>query len=411
MKLSIRPFENIFSVISLILFSQGFFNIIIGSSSSQEKGDVDSIFLRVVFLLIYLLTFALLAFRQQRTLAFLKTHTWIVFLFGLTAASVFWSNVPNIAFRKVVSFVGSSLFGLYLGSRFSFKEQLRLYGWVYGISILFTLLFALGLPEIGVMNTAAIVGAWRGIYPHKNGLGQSMFAAFLTFYFWFGLYSEKKNKLIAIAFCLLSIVIIYFGESATSLISVLFIFGIAEGLKRLSLKSKQSVFLVLLFTLFTCFISFLLIANFEAFLSANSRDITLSGRTPLWATLWEFIQQRPFLGYGYESFFVSQSRESQLLWQVHSWKPPNTHNGYIHIWLHVGLVGLIIFSVGYFGCWFKSLYKYLVAKDLRMLWIFSFLTYTIFFNLTEVSFLATNSNVWIMSLACIYSLKETRVTK
>ena len=409
MKQSIRSFEHIFAVISLILYSQGFFPIIIGGNSFQSKGDVDSFVLRVAFLFIYAMTIALLAFRRQRTLAFLGTNTWVLFLFAIATISITWSSIPHVAFRKVIALIGSSLFGLYLGSRYSFKEQLKIYGWVYGISVTCSLIFALLLPKYGIMNTVAIQGAWRGIYPHKNGLGQSMFASFLTFYFLLNV--EREKRLLFGTFCFLSVVLIYFGESATSLMSVLFIFAIAQGLKRLSLKSKKSILAILLFIILVCILLFLFVANFNAFLTANDKDITLSGRTILWASLWDFIQERLWLGYGFGSFFSGESREAYLLWQVHDWSPVHSHNGYVNLWVNLGLISLAVFSIGYFGCLFNSLYKYLISKDMRMLWIFLFLIYTVFFNFTEVSFMSTNSNIWIMSLACIYSLKITSRTK
>ena len=65
MKLSIRPGENVFAVISLILFSQGFYSIILGQSIGGDEGDIDSALLRFSFLGIYLVTFALLAFRAS----------------------------------------------------------------------------------------------------------------------------------------------------------------------------------------------------------------------------------------------------------------------------------------------------------------------------------------------------------
>ena len=289
MKKSIRPLEDVFSVISLILFSQGFYPIILGAGSSEE-GDVDSLFLRLVFIAIYFFTIALLLFRWQRTLFFLKTNLWLLFLIGLAIASVSWSSIPAISFRKVIALLGSTFFGIYLGSRYTFEQQLKIYGWVFGISVFFSFLFALLIPEYGIMNTDAIVGAWRGIYPHKNGLGESMFASFLTFYF-LSIISKKRQLLFKIL-CFLSVVLIVFGETATALMSVVFIFSTAQGLSRLSLKSKKSVFFILVFLIFTSLMLLLLTLNFNAFLSANDRDITLSGRTLLWDTLWDFILQK-----------------------------------------------------------------------------------------------------------------------
>lgn len=402
MKRSIRPFENVFSIISLILFSQGFYPIILGNT--VDEGDVDSVFLRIVYIFIYFFTLALLVFRRHRTWYFLKSNLWLLFIVGLAAVSVSWSSIPDVAFRKVVALLGTTFFGIYLGSRFTFKEQLKIYGWVFGISLFFSYLFAIALPQYGIMNTTAIVGAWRGIYPHKNGLGESMFASFMTFYFLANI-SQKRQLLFRIL-CLLSVVLIFFGESATALMSVLFIFATAKGLEKLSLRSKRSVLMILLFLIFSLLMLFLLLVNFNTFLSVNEKDVTLSGRTLLWDTLWDFIRQKPWLGYGYGSFFSGEGREANLLWQIHQWNPVHSHNGFIQLWINLGGIGLIVFVLGYASCLFNSLFKYLVSKDPQMLWVFLFLMYTVFLNLTEVSFAAANSIIWIITIASIYSMKK-----
>ena len=407
MKYSIRPLENIFSIVSLLLFSQGFYPIILGSRSSEEA-DIDSPLLRIIFLLIYFVTIGLLAFRWQRSLAFLRTNLWLLFLIGLAIASISWSSIPAISFRKVIALLGTTFFGIYLGSRYTFEQQLKIYGWVFGIAVFFSFLFALLIPEYGIMNTISITGAWRGIYPHKNGLGESMFASFLTFYF---LSLLSKQQLLFRLLCILSVLLIYFGQSATALMSVLFIFLTAQGLKKLSLKSRRSVLMILLFLILTSLLMFLIILNFNTFLNVNNKDITLSGRTFLWDSLGDFIRQKPWLGYGYGSFFSSEGREANLLWQVHDWSPVHSHNGYIQLWINLGIVGLLIFICGYIGCLFDSLFKYLVFKDPQMLWIFLFLMYTVFLNLTEVSFLSSNSIIWIISLASIYSMKKIALAK
>ena len=406
MKYSISSLETAFSVGSLLLFSQGFYAIILGVTVGGDEGDIDSVLLRVMFLGIYFVSFALLAFRWQRSLTFLRTNVWVLLLLGLAFISISWSSIPDIALRKVISLIGTTLFAVYLASRYSFEQQLKIYGWTFGISIICSFIFALALPKYGISSLDAVSGTWRGIYPHKNGLGESMFASFLTFYFLS--ISSKKNKLLFRIFCLLSIVLILFGKSATSLVSVVFIFAIAQGLDVISLKSKTSVLLTLLFIIFSAFLLFLLVINFSAFLEANNRDITLTGRIPLWESLWEFIKQKLWLGYGYGSFFSGVHRETDLLWKVHRWNPVHAHNGYIQLWLHLGLVGLLMFIFGYFKCLFNSLFKYLIFKDLKMLWVFLFLLYTVTLNLTEVSFLGNQGFIWIISLAAIYSMKPTK---
>ncbi len=406
MKQSIRPFENVFSVVSLLLFSQGFFTVILGGSGiGGEEGDIDSLFLRLAFLGIYAISIALLAFRWPRTLSFLKTNLWVLILIALAIVSVSWSSIREIAFRKVIAMIGTTFFALYLASRYSFEQQLKIYGWTFGIAVVCSFLFALAIPEYGISSLDAVSASWRGIYPHKNGLGQSMFISFLTFYFLS--VSSKKNRLLLRIFCLLSVVLTLLAQSATSFVSVVFIFALAQGVKHLSLKSKKSVLLVLLFIIFSALLLFIIVINFNTFLAANNKDITLTGRTPLWADLWVFIQQKPWLGYGYGSFFSGVHRETDLLWKVHQWVPVHAHNGYIQLWLHLGIVGLSVFMVGYMRCLFNSLFKYLISQDIKMLWAFLFLIYTVTLNLTEVSIFTAQGIVWIMSLVAIYSMKPT----
>lgn len=403
MKQSISPLEKIFAVISLILFSQGFFPIIIGGDNF-EGGDIDSPLLRIIFILIYATTIFLLTFRWPRTIAFLGTNIWFLFLICLAIISVSWSSIPDIALRKMVALVGTTIFGIYIASSYDYEEQLKVYCWVFGFSIIFSLLFVIAAPQYGIMNTDAISGAWRGIYPHKNGLGASMFISFMAFYFLSQ--EEKKYRLLLQIFCLLSVILTYFSESATSLVSILFIFALSQGLKHLSLRDKRSVLLILLFLIVIFLIQFLLLINFNTFLSVNDKDVTLSGRTILWKSLWQFIQQKPFLGYGYGSFFSGVHRQTDLLWKVHNWSPVHAHNGYIQVLLHFGFVGLIPLVVGYIYSLFTSLYKYLAYKSSQMLWIFLYLFYTVCLNFTEVSFFSTNSITWIVTVASIYSVKN-----
>jgi len=407
MKKLTRLFEKIFVVISLLFFTQGFFTIILGSDVELNP-DKDSLLLRLIGLSIYLIAFFLSAFRWQKTLTFVSKNLWILFLVSLAIVSVSWSSVPDISLRKTIALIGTSIFGMYLGSAYNFEEQLKLYGCTFGISIIASFLFVFALPEYGILNNEAITGAWRGIYPHKSGMGEIMSISFITFYFL--LSSATKYRLFIALNCLFSIILIYNSQSATALTLIVFIFLIGETLKKLSLKSKESVFLILSFLIIAVFVQLLFILNFNTFLDINGKDITLSGRTTLWESLWEFIRLKLWFGYGYGTFFSSLNRETQLLWKVHTWSPVHAHNGYIQLWINLGLVGLLTFLAGYISCLFNSLFKYLVFKDIKMLWIFSFLVYTVFLNFTEVSFMAINSIVWIISLASIYSMKTIKTT-
>ena len=397
----LRFFENLFAAISLFFFSGGLLSIIIGLPS-ESKPDVDSPLLRSIFLLIYFITLFLLTLRWQKTLRALQRHPWIFFLVALAIVSTLWSSVPDITFRKSIALTGSTLFGIYFGSHYDFDEQLKILGWTFGVSIILSLVFVILLPEYGLMNTLG--KPWRGIYLHKNGFGEAMFISFITFYF----LSKRANKY-KLAFKLayvLSAVLVYFANSATSLISVVFIYATAKVLSYSSLKSRFHVLLLLILLIIGLLLSLFLSINLSNFLEANNRDVTFTGRTPLWASLIDFIKIKPWFGYGYGAFFSGSHSETQLLWRMYSWKPPHAHNGLLTILLDLGFVGCFAFVLGYIYSLSRSLFGYLIGKDIRMLWTFSFLLYAVFFNFTEVSFLSVNALNWVISLTCIYSLSS-----
>jgi exopolysaccharide production protein ExoQ len=404
----IRWGENIFIVISIIFFSQGLFSLFIDTAKLEEHPDASSFVLALMSLLIYSTTAAILVLRWKTKGRLFYKNKWILLLLTLAVVSTLWSSVPDITFRKSISLIGTTIFGIYFGTHHSLSHQLRLLGWSFGISIGLSFVFVLLLPSYGVMNTNAIVGAWKGIYLHKSSLGENMFISFLVFYF-LAASNIGFNKFIAVLGCCCSVILIVFSKSATSLIALVFVYAILNTLKYLSLRSKLSTSIVFLFLTGLLISQMILILNIDEFLSASSKGITISGRTPLWGSLWEFIQLKIEFGYGYSAFFSASHTETEAIWKLHSWGVMHAHNGYIQILLHVGIFGFSIFMLGYLDIIRRSLISYLTSKNVQFLWIFSFFCYTVIYNLTEVSFMSINHLNWILIVSFSHSLNSIGV--
>jgi exopolysaccharide production protein ExoQ len=80
----------------------------------------------------------------------------------------------------------------------------------------------------------------------------------------------------------------------------------------------------------------------SAILEASDRDATFTGRTGLWETvLREPIN--PLLGEGYGSFWLGERLER--FWAMYPTSPPiQAHNGYIEVYLNLGLVGVLLIA-------------------------------------------------------------------
>lgn len=69
----------------------------------------------------------------------------------------------------------------------------------------------------------------------------------------------------------------------------------------------------------------------------------LTGRTEVWRELLPYIEARPWLGYGYESFWTPERLMD--FGGAQGWAVPDAHNGYINLALGIGLPGSLLYTL------------------------------------------------------------------
>jgi O-antigen ligase len=76
----------------------------------------------------------------------------------------------------------------------------------------------------------------------------------------------------------------------------------------------------------------------------SSKDVTLSGRTGIWAVLTDHILRSPWLGSGYGAYWTASPQPGtdayELFQRLNGFYPGSAHNGYLEITNDLGLVGL-----------------------------------------------------------------------
>jgi exopolysaccharide production protein ExoQ len=88
---------------------------------------------------------------------------------------------------------------------------------------------------------------------------------------------------------------------------------------------------------------------------------TLSGRAFIWPEVMRFVQERPLLGYGYESFWTPARIEvisSELGWGLRE-----AHNGYLEMLLWLGWTGLLLTLVATAAGLAAAVRGFLATKD------------------------------------------------
>ena len=132
-------------------------------------------------------------------------------------------------------------------------------------------------------------------------------------------------------------------------------------------------------------ISLIIIINLESILGLFGRDVTFTGRTPIWAAIWEWILERPFFGYGY-AFWVSEGRElARLRIQIGFDTAAHSHNTWLDIWLQMGIFALIAIMIAFFRAMLTSI-KLFIFDEIKLSVVFlSLLLFFLYRSFTEVS--------------------------
>jgi O-antigen ligase len=135
----------------------------------------------------------------------------------------------------------------------------------------------------------------------------------------------------------------------------------------------------------------------EGLLEALGRDATLTGRTQLWNAVLSMIWQRPWLGYGYAAFWQGWEGEESahvLLWMMAFGGGQYygaADNGYLQLWLDLGLVGVMLFACQFLLTFSRSIAWARRTKTVEGFWPLTFLVALLVINYGESVFLDKNS--------------------
>jgi O-antigen ligase len=142
----------------------------------------------------------------------------------------------------------------------------------------------------------------------------------------------------------------------------------------------------------------------DSLFSSVGKDATLSGRTDIWRYVWDQIQLRPLFGYGLAAFWNGYEGPSGYIQLAMRIAVIYAHNGFLDIWLSIGLVGLSVFLAGFFITSKQSLALLRKSNTPEGFWPLLFLTYILLSNLTEGTITTMNNSFWAMYVAVSYSL-------
>ena len=297
-------------------------------------------------LLLLLLRFRLAVAMLPHLNPFLiATTLWVL-------ASCLWSYDPALSLRRAIKIAGAVViaWGVVMAC-WDYGRFERVLRWTILVFLLASLLFMAVQPGLGIHqayeNESQLAGSWRGLSTHKNSFGALASVGLL---FWLhalltGLRRDLAGfGLLVCGVCLLG------ARSSTSLLCAV----LAGGLMLAALKTQLAhrpggLFLFASALLLVPFLWLVILSGFPTIEQALGpltgllgRDLTFTGRVPLWGAVLDEIPQRPLLGAGFQAFWGPPGTLSDAARVKAGWISSNGHNGYLDTANELGLIGLAL---------------------------------------------------------------------
>jgi O-antigen ligase len=400
--------ERPFVTVALFLFAGGMISQLqkwAGSNRGPVQGDPA---LQILYAGIYLVTFFLLVQRSGEAVRLAASSPIVWALVGLAAISFLWSGFPYVTLRRSAALIGGTAFGLYLAVRFKPAEQLHILEMVFGAAAVLSLAFALLLPAEGLM-VERFEGSWRGIFGHKNALGQVMVLGAVVFAY--NVRQQSSSRSWRLALLGLSLVMVVLSQSWTAAAALIALSALFLLLTVLKLEPGIAAVLLLVAIVLAFAGPLWVGANpstvnswFSQQLAALGKADSLTGRTDLWAAVLHMIRQRPLLGYGYGSFWLGTEGPSQHVFPEIPWVPTHAHNGFLDLWLELGLIGALVFGSASAHGLLRVASHPSADRLKHVLWPLLLLAALTLFNLTGSDLVKRNEISWILYVAAMHQL-------
>jgi O-antigen ligase len=206
-------------------------------------------------------------------------------------------------------------------------------------------------PELAIHQPddpqKSIVGAWRGIFYHKNLAGCTAGAAILL-----EAIRVRKSGLsgthAAIIIALLSTLFVIGSRTAaaSALIAIAALF-ITDRIRAPAGRERE-----ILASLAFGLTGLCLVMSAAVYFGLDdvlSDPAAFTGRVELWENLYGLIERRPFFGYGFESVFQTGGVSPLEQMRAASWviEVSHSHNAVLDLLVNLGICGVVLFIVAF----------------------------------------------------------------
>lgn len=389
--------EDAFVIGALFLLAKAGLAFFAGPDATidQEEGSRG---FQLLAALTYAVSGILVSVRHRKVIAVGRDNLPVILLVIIIVASTGWSVNSAVTLRRSIALLGTTLFALYLVVRYQPYELIRIVALALGIMAVASMLAVIVTPDLAIHQDRH-VGAWRGVFSHKNAFGRFMTLGVLAN----ALLATKQSRfrVLYITTALLCLGLVGMSQSRTAWVVTL-----ALGVAFLIFRAFQArlVFAIPLIGFIIALSSAIVIviaSNLQDILFLLGRDMSLTGRVPLWTASLQDIMSRPWLGHGYRAYWLGERSASVDALFAAGWiqSPSHGHNAFLDLCLEIGLIGFGVFVVIVVMCSYRSLTYLRHSRAAIATWPPLLLTYLFVFALPGGELVSQNSIAWVLMVA------------
>jgi exopolysaccharide production protein ExoQ len=356
----------------------------------EEGNGLD----RSIFLVLILLAIGILVSRSFDWGDLFVRNVALMVLLAFALLSVIWSDFPFVALKRWFRDLGNyAVILVALCDPHPFEAVCTVFRRLCFLLIPLCILLIKYYPEMSISyNSWTGAASYVGATTSKNMLGLLCLVSGLYF-FWDTLtrwsdHRERRTKriiLVNIAFIAMTVWLLSWSDSATSRVCLAIGCLVITAAHSKTVK-RHPARLKVLIPVGLCLYLMLEFAFdidvMAALAEAVGRDPTLTDRTRIWEVVLS-IGTNPLVGTGYESFWLGP--RLLWVWQSGLGRINEAHNGYLQVYLNLGLIGLFLLGA-FLIAGYRTIYR--MPEPLSKLGSLSLALWTVlvFYNVTEAAF-------------------------
>jgi exopolysaccharide production protein ExoQ len=354
-----------------------------------------------------------LAGRGPRVSAMLRANGPILLYFAYCAVSTLWSDDPYTSFKHLTKGLGDLAMVLIVvsdpgSSAAAFR---RLFSRIGFLLVPLSVLFIKYYPNLGrVYDYWTFLPSETGVTTDKNMLGMICMVLGLGCVWQLLLAwrerSREKKSLIAQGVVLAMVLWLFWvANSMTSLCCFTMGAGLLVVISTSRIGRKRAIIHLMLAIMLFGTLATLFFNPGGELIQSLGRDPTLTGRTAIWDVVLK-VAGNPVFGTGFDSFWSGERLKK--IWSMNA-EINEAHNGYLEIFLNLGLIGVILLALLVVRGYRTALAALRYDPDLGRLKL-AFFSIAMVYNLTEAAFKTLNP-VWFLFLSAIVVVPEKKSQK